>query len=97
MAYRWGDEKFTRLIPGIKNEKKKCKNLLISHHPIKQMYKNPTEYREVMLPLVEEEYFFTSEIFKHENTVEGTVMLCERICSVHGNQVLYSLTGTWTR
>ncbi len=92
VAYRWDDEKFTRLIPGLLSDKKKCSNLFIHHHPIKQLYKNPREYRKNLLPLIEEEWFYISSIFKNENTGNGFITTCEKICYTdEGKKILYAV------
>ncbi len=92
-AYHWMDEPFTRLIPGKKNDQQKCQNLLICHHPIKLKFKDVEEYTCIALPLVEDEWFSTSTIFKNVNTIYTARVLSKEIVGKTENdrQVLYAV------
>lgn len=91
-AYHWDGESFTRLLLSRTGGDLK---LEIAHYPVKQVYSHAEEYRSIMIPLIEEEWRFTSKMFKESNTTQAIVMRNKLIETVKGgNGRDYNLYAT---
>ncbi len=56
------------------------------------MYTDPSDYRKRYLPLFEEEWYYRSIAFKIENTADGRVSLCQKICLLEkGQKIFYAV------
>ncbi|XP_035714016.1 uncharacterized protein LOC118438224 [Folsomia candida] len=81
-AYHWPDEDFTRLIGerrvnGIHSE------LMISHYPVKQFYKDPSEYQNIIGPLLEEEWNHSTKNFSDTNKTRGVIIQTALVETIH--------------
>lgn len=71
-AYHWPKENFTRLTVGLQRTE-----LIISHNPMKISYGDATDYQNIVLPILQEEWKYSSLSIRKEHTCSGELRYAE--------------------
>lgn len=93
-GYNWGKEKFTRLqlqvgthVEASKPENASDFEWRILHQPFRATYADPSNYRSIAAPILQDDWKFSSGEFKIKSATVETIQKCEFIdkCEYKGS------------